>query len=175
MEKQESPLKCNDCITCNNIKNTYTHENVRSLSSENESDVENLTSYSDIGSTSEDNNDSKYANESFEDDTDDEVSLDMNFVLNDLQNNVCQRRVQTNKTFSSEQLRDIERTNGILMSKILSNNKRVNQYKIAPKTTKLNTISSAAVNRKRNQEKIARDNQILLKKIQSVRPSVKHK
>lgn len=174
MENQESPMKCNDCITCNNIKNSFTHE-IELCSSENESDVENSANHSEIDTTSDNNKDNNYANESFEDDTDDEVSLDMNFVLHDLQNNACQRQIQANKTFSSQQLRDIERTNGILMNKILSNNRRVNQYKIAPKTTKLNTVSSAAVNRKRNQEKIARDNQILLKKIQSVRPSVMYK
>lgn len=82
---------------------------------------------------------------------------------------------QVNKTFSSDALRNIERTNIILMQKILSNNKRVNQYKIAPKCATINKVASSAINRRKDQDKIARDNQILLKKIQSVKPAVKHR
>ncbi|KAJ8919443.1 hypothetical protein NQ315_016541 [Exocentrus adspersus] len=139
-------------------------------SENNESEAENLTSCSQTESSSAGNN-SKYSGESFEEDDDDgdEVSFDISCM----QHSICQGA--RNKTFSPEKLRDIERTNGILMNKILSNNKRVNQYTVAPKTTKLKTVSSAAINRKRNQEKIARDNQMLLKKIQSVKPSVIHK
>ncbi|KAK5643434.1 hypothetical protein RI129_007279 [Pyrocoelia pectoralis] len=60
-----------------------------------------------------------------------------------------------NKTFSSEQTREIERRNGILMNKILAHNKRESRYGPTPVKQKL---SSSALNRKRKDTEISRNN-----------------
>ncbi|XP_044753600.1 uncharacterized protein LOC123313008 [Coccinella septempunctata] len=76
-----------------------------------------------------------------------------------------------NKTFSDNRLRDIERDNSILMSKILSKSKRPKQYKIYQQPQ---IKSSFDINRKKAQTKIEYENKILLKKIQGAKPAVKH-
>ncbi|XP_060530819.1 cilia- and flagella-associated protein 97-like [Cylas formicarius] len=79
-----------------------------------------------------------------------------------------------NKTFSSDKIREIERKNAILVNKILHHSRRPNQYIFAEKTH-VPKVPSAQINRQREQEKISRENQIILKKIQSVKPSVRYK
>lgn len=63
--------------------------------------------------------------------------------------------VKPNKTFSDDKLREIERRNAMLMDKIIKNNLRRNQYGCGPVTIK---ETSAAINRRRQQEKINREN-----------------
>ncbi|XP_045474333.1 uncharacterized protein LOC123680463 [Harmonia axyridis] len=75
-----------------------------------------------------------------------------------------------NKTFNDNRLRDIERDNSILMSKILSKSKRPKQYKIYEQPQ---IKSSFDINRRRAQAKIEYENKILLKKIQGAKPAVK--
>lgn len=88
-----------------------------------------------------------YDNEEFEDYEDDFETDDSEPV-----------QLEKNKTFTQDRLWDIERDNAILMDKILANNKRRNQYKY-PTALKGPAISSAAINRKRNQMKINYENQ----------------
>ncbi|KAL1506830.1 hypothetical protein ABEB36_006120 [Hypothenemus hampei] len=86
--------------------------------------------------------------------------------------NLRRQSFQQNKTFSMEKIREIERKNAMLVDRILYHNGRPNQYKISnvykPKVT------SSEINRRRHQEKIIRENEILLKKIQSVKPAVRY-
>lgn len=63
-----------------------------------------------------------------------------------------------NKTFSENKLREIERRNVILMDKLIKNSQRPNQYGSTPLPSK---TTSAAINRKRQQEKINRDNLVI--------------
>lgn len=69
-----------------------------------------------------------------------------------------EKSVATNKTFSEEKLREIERRNAMLMDKLIRNSQRSNQYRTVPVPTK---VASAAINRRRQQEKINRDNLVL--------------
>lgn len=69
------------------------------------------------------------------------------------------RETKQDKTFSEERLRDIERRNAILMDKILRHSRRQNQYK---STAVPNKVASAAINRRRQQEKINRDNLVAI-------------
>lgn len=66
-----------------------------------------------------------------------------------------------NKTFSDTQLREIERDNGILLGKIMQNNKRQNQYTKPPKGP-VSKITSSALNRRREQKKIDCENLVSL-------------
>lgn len=66
--------------------------------------------------------------------------------------------VKKNKTFSNEKLRDIDRTNNILMRKIVSNNRRRSQY--APTVSKTLPQNSAAINRRRQQRVIDQENMV---------------
>ncbi|XP_050308054.1 cilia- and flagella-associated protein 97-like [Anthonomus grandis grandis] len=88
------------------------------------------------------------------------------------ENNSRRIPVVRNKTFSSEKIREIERGNAMLVDKILYHTRRPNQYvqtkAAAPKVT------SSEINRRRRQDKINRENQILLKKIQTVKPAVRY-
>lgn len=131
-----------------------------------------------------------YENEVFEDDDDDDdggdeddyrndtedISLDLRSEMSDSQkSNISLSRLPRpiNKTFSSERLREIEHRNMLLMRKILSNSKRANQYNNAIDYSKQpKQITSAAINRRKFQEKVFQDNQLLLKKIQSVKSCV---
>ncbi|KAJ8984557.1 hypothetical protein NQ317_006843 [Molorchus minor] len=174
MEKDSLSLKFNGCITCDNIKNCCIQEDLASLSTNkndcSESPVQtNSTKQLETESTIDQD---EYDSESFEED-DNDSDLERNFSFSEC--SLCtisdqwrQWKSIPNKTFSTEKIRNIDRENEILMNKILSNSRRVNQHKTVPKTSKLNT-TSAAINRKKNQDKIARDNQILLRKIQSVK------
>ncbi|CAG9865385.1 unnamed protein product [Phyllotreta striolata] len=90
---------------------------------------------------------------------------------------LCSSSSKRNVTFNDDQLRDIDRTNGILMKKILSHTRRANQYKVPPKYyhQAANKISSLTINKRKEDARINRENQILLKKIQSVKSSFKKK
>lgn len=74
------------------------------------------------------------------------------------------------KTFSDNRLRDIERDNSILMSKIISKTKRPKQYKIYQQPQ---IKSSFDINRRKAQAKIEYENKLLLKKIQGAKAAVK--
>ncbi|KAJ8945914.1 hypothetical protein NQ318_002921 [Aromia moschata] len=162
-------LKLNDCSTCDDIKNAN-EENITAVTSDHE-ESEQEDSKNSENEVKNDN----YDSESFEEDDDDDINdLERNFIVESLRMSELKKPLP-NKTFSTYELRDIERNNEILMSKILSNNKRANQYKVAPRATNHNKISSSAINRRKNQDKIDRDNQILLKKIQTVRSCVNRK
>ncbi|KAL3268219.1 hypothetical protein HHI36_007343 [Cryptolaemus montrouzieri] len=75
-----------------------------------------------------------------------------------------------NKTFNDTRLRDIERDNSILMTKILSKSRRPKQYKIYQQPQ---IKSSFDINRRKAQAKIEYENKILLKKIQGAKPVVR--
>ncbi|KAH1020990.1 cilia- and flagella-associated protein 97-like [Dendroctonus ponderosae] len=98
-------------------------------------------------------------------------SLRLNFNQSKLEK-IRHPTVQQNKTFSLEKVREIERRNSMLVNRILYHNRRPNQYKLT--VASLPKITSAEINRRRFNEKIAKDNQILLKKIQSVKPAVRY-
>lgn len=87
-------------------------------------------------------------------DEDDSESEDLQRALAGME----EQRVTTNKTFSEEKLREIERRNAMLMDKLIRNSQRSNQYRSVPIPTK---VASAAINRRRQQEKINRDNLVL--------------
>lgn len=91
--------------------------------------------------------------------SDNEEEEDADF--NNFQHILTRMEVQdtsVNKTFSEEKLRDIERRNAILMEKLIKNSQRPNQYKCVPIPNK---VASAAINRRRQQEKINRDNLVM--------------
>ncbi|XP_066246262.1 cilia- and flagella-associated protein 97-like [Euwallacea similis] len=77
-----------------------------------------------------------------------------------------------NKTFSADKIREIERGNAMLVNKILYHHRRPNQYKMSAAC--LSKVTSSEINRRRHQEKIIRENEILLKKIQSVKSAVRY-
>ncbi|XP_066152481.1 cilia- and flagella-associated protein 97-like [Euwallacea fornicatus] len=77
-----------------------------------------------------------------------------------------------NKTFSAYKIREIERGNAMLVNKILCHHRRPNQYKMSAAC--LSKVTSSEINRRRHQEKIIRENEILLKKIQSVKPAIRY-
>ncbi|XP_022901433.1 uncharacterized protein [Onthophagus taurus] len=74
----------------------------------------------------------------------------------------------SNKSFSSYQVREIERNNCMLMNRIVSQNNRKSQF---PITDNKPMASSSFINRKKKQREIDHNNLILLKKIQSVKSS----
>lgn len=69
-----------------------------------------------------------------------------------------EKSTKKNKTFSSEKLREIDRNNAILMKKIVSHNHRQSQYGISSPSKQPQT--SAAINRRRQQKKIERENMV---------------
>nr|CAH7719932.1 unnamed protein product [Callosobruchus chinensis] len=161
--------KLNNCDTCDCIQNgfsTAVTEETGSVYVEANSELEKIEY-----SGSQEENEQEYLNDSFEDD--DDLS-DFEPTPSEIQS-CTEIRYIPNKTFSSGALWEIERSNKILMQKIVSNTKRKNQYITAPKCAPVNKISSAAINRKKYNEKVARDNQILLRKIQNVKPCLQRK
>lgn len=79
----------------------------------------------------------------------------------DLQNILAEMEgtdVNLNKTFPEHKLREIERRNAILMTKLIKNNHRPNQYGCVNVPSK---VASATINRRRQQEKINRDNLVI--------------
>lgn len=166
MDKDNFISKLNGCITCETIKNN-------SFVNVNEDFSEDLGKEADQYSELSDYV-GKYENESFEDYEEEPLSTQMTSVSSVSNRNMSKssrpQKIAVNKTFSALALRDIERQNKILMQKILSKNRRKNEYTTPPKTT--SKLTTAAVNRRKNLEKIAHDNQILLRKIQSVKSSV---
>ncbi|CAH1100909.1 unnamed protein product [Psylliodes chrysocephalus] len=109
----------------------------------------------------------------YDDDFEDDADLD---YLNQHFNtsvSLCSSSSKRNVTFKNSELRDIERVNTILMKKIMSHSQRTNQYNVPPKQYGFKKLSSLAINRKRQEEKINRENLILLKKIQSVKSTFK--
>ncbi|KAJ8720863.1 hypothetical protein PYW08_006328 [Mythimna loreyi] len=77
-----------------------------------------------------------------------------------------------NMSFTNERLREIERHNHILLSKILSaRNARKSSIPAKEQEAPRRPVPSAAVCRKNQQRKIDHDNMILLKKIQRVKSS----
>lgn len=92
--------------------------------------------------------------EEYETTSEEDVDSDMQSVLDQLE----VREVKPNKTFSGDKLREIERRNAILMNKLIKNSQRRNQYGCASISSK---ETSAAINRRRQQEKINRDNLVI--------------
>lgn len=86
-----------------------------------------------------------------EDCSDDSDNSDLQSILDKME----AKEVQSNKTFPEDKLREIERRNAILMNKLIKSSQRPNQYGCTTIPTKL---TSAAINRRRQQEKINRDN-----------------
>lgn len=81
---------------------------------------------------------------------------DMNLILNALEKSANNFGIKRqNKTFSDDKIRDIERTNSILMKRILSHSRRANMFTPAPKNK---MVSSSALNRKKQQRQIDHDN-----------------
>lgn len=184
-----SDPKNNQCVepTCNICDDIKKHNAFLHLEIKNIPDKEVCKQQCE-----EDCNDDEvdeYENELFEDDDDDDrgegehnncyedISLDLRSEISTSEKSNSSilhlPRSSLSKTFSSEKLRDIELKNMILMKKILSNNKRSNQYNIPGRQNPITKVTSAAINRRRFEEKICKDNQILLKKIQSVKSSMK--
>lgn len=73
-----------------------------------------------------------------------------------------QKEKQPNKTFTEDKLRDIQRTNVILMNKILKYSDRPNQYRTASNTRNSNKMTSTAINRRKQQQKINHDNLVVI-------------
>ncbi|CAH1993745.1 unnamed protein product [Acanthoscelides obtectus] len=165
--------KLNNCDTCDCIQNGFlanVREETGSACGESNREGEENESSGNDGV-----NEEEYLNDSFEED--DDVSDYYEPTPSEIQRvsrSSTEIRYFPNKTFSSEALREIERNNKILMRKIVSNTKRKNQYIAPPKCAPVK-LSSAAINRRRLNEKIARDNQILLRKIQNAKPCLHHK
>lgn len=165
------------CEICENIKNQNAHlhqdhdairENVVAQPEAKENDLENPQQ-------------DDYENDVFEDDDNDdekkyieEISLDLRSESSESRRSTASlHRNPVNKTFSNDMLREIERKNMILMKKIISNNRRTNQYNVVNRQSESKKVPSAAINRRRFQEKVFMDNQVLLRKIQSVKSSMK--
>ncbi|KAB0799345.1 hypothetical protein PPYR_07225 [Photinus pyralis] len=94
------------------------------------------------------------------------LSINSDLQHTDALKKSCGPKIQ-NKTFSMEQTREIERRNDILMKKILAHSKRESRYGPNPVYKKL---SSSALNRKKKDMEISRNNLMLLRKIQTVKP-----
>lgn len=164
------------CDICENIKNhnvTLNKNNHELIPEEkHQTATEIFSDQDEVG---------EYENESFEDDDVDnhneDISLDLRSETSVSQKSdisVSSLPRPINKTFSTDKLREIEQKNMILMQKILSNNKRANQYNnSSDRVNQSNKVASATINRRRFQEKVFNDNQILLKKIQAVKSSMK--
>ncbi|XP_050085938.1 uncharacterized protein LOC126571460 [Anopheles aquasalis] len=89
--------------------------------------------------------------------------------------NQQQQQQQHNISFSRERVRQIERTNQILLRRILSTKPTLQTLSIRPQTvakrnssTGLSRVTSAALNRQKLQKRIASENEILLKKVTSI-------
>lgn len=113
-----------------------------------EINLKDKTKVADVSLSISEDAEDDYENEEFE-----EYEDDFEYLTDE-----SEGVIQQNKTFPEEKLRDIERKNAILMDKILANNKRRNQYKFPIKYNGP-AISSAAINRKKNQIKINYENQ----------------
>ncbi|XP_035778286.1 uncharacterized protein LOC118459213 [Anopheles albimanus] len=86
-----------------------------------------------------------------------------------------QQQQQHNISFSRERVRQIERTNQILLRRILSTKPTLQTLSIRPQTvakrnssTGVSRVTSAALNRQKLQKRIASENEILLKKVTSI-------
>uniref|UniRef100_A0A3F2YTY2 Cilia- and flagella-associated protein 97 n=1 Tax=Anopheles christyi TaxID=43041 RepID=A0A3F2YTY2_9DIPT len=83
-----------------------------------------------------------------------------------------QQQQQHNISFSRERVREIERTNQILLRRIITTRPTLQTLNSKPvkRTTSTNAspVTSAATNRRKMQEKIAAENEILLRKVNSV-------
>lgn len=170
------------CDICDDIKKQNA-----SLNLEIKNVLDEVADQQDAEDYNNDDEVDEYENEMFEEDDDgdeeehnnsnEDFSLDLRSEISTSEKSSSSLlhlpRNPVNKTFSSEKLRDIELTNMILMKKILSNNKRPNQYNVPERQNPIKKVTSAAINRKKFEDKIFRDNQILLKKIQSVKSSMK--
>ncbi|XP_063233063.1 uncharacterized protein LOC134536913 [Bacillus rossius redtenbacheri] len=73
-------------------------------------------------------------------------------------------------TFTNEEVRKIERENGLLLKKIQSNRKP--HQKPGTALAGQPRLSSSAINRRRMQQRIDHDNMILMKKIQNVKVAI---
>ncbi|KAK9739476.1 Hemingway/CFA97 [Popillia japonica] len=74
-----------------------------------------------------------------------------------------------NKSFTEKKIREIERSNTLLMNKILLNNVRKTRYPLVDTSPVIKSTSNT-VNRKRRQQEIDRNNLLLLQRIQTVKP-----
>ncbi|XP_057651807.1 uncharacterized protein LOC130891218 [Diorhabda carinulata] len=174
--------KLNDCTICDSIQNIAPSptlcdlHDLKNQSTSNECvDIQNSNNKKESPNEDSDSEDSQV---SYVDDFE-EAGVSDNSINDDIHNLVTESRntfcasttndVRHNRTFPDPELREIERNNEILMKKILYHNRRPNQYQ--SKSSGFKLLSSAAINRKRQEAKIARENQILLRKIQSVKSS----
>ncbi|XP_050078441.1 uncharacterized protein LOC126565317 [Anopheles maculipalpis] len=83
---------------------------------------------------------------------------------------------QHNISFSRERVREIERTNQILLRRIITTRPTLQTKNIKPvkrsSSTNVSPLTSAATNRRKMQERIAAENEILLRKVNSVGSSL---
>lgn len=85
--------------------------------------------------------------------SDDDSDADMGLLSEALEKTSMKRQ---NKTFSDHKIREIEHGNSVLMKKLVSNCNRRSQYTPTPP---INTkLASSAINRKKKQTQIDRDN-----------------
>ncbi|XP_030749897.1 uncharacterized protein LOC115877738 [Sitophilus oryzae] len=141
MNKAKGPEILNNCGTCDQLKKDFDEES------------------NDEGSCSTDSEEetsSSCTNNSI-------IELSLGRLSSQTSRSTFRRSVLPNKSFSSEKVRDIERRNAILVEKILYHNRRPNQYKTYA-SQPVKKATSSEINRRRHQEKISRENEILLKK-----------
>lgn len=109
----------------------------------------------------------KYLQDAFEDlDIDEQASDFASSIISGLSEERRAKCGRKNMTFTNEQLREIERVNLILLKKIMNHRKPRTKSQSQPP---VNRKTSAAINRSRMEEKIERENKILLKKLQSAK------
>lgn len=109
----------------------------------------------------------KYLQDAFEDlDIDEQASDFASSIISGLSEERRAKCGRKNMTFTNEQLREIERVNLILLKKIMNHRKPRTKSQSQPP---VNRRTSAAINRSRMEEKIERENKILLKKLQSAK------
>lgn len=120
----------------------------------------NSSVYDDDSFDNASDKDEDYESETFEEDTREDDSYE-EMSLSTLERLRDSRKIRTypNKTFTSAQIREIERENAILMNKILTYNRKPSKPKV---TLPRYQINSAAINRRKNQKKIDRENQVLV-------------
>lgn len=146
-------------------KNNVEHLNdVNSLESVNETDkfiqhLHNIINNGDYESSSSDDDEQyQHNNEKLYNNIGDDKQMQKIMDILQGSNNSNEKNGKKNKTFSSEKLRDIDRTNSILMKKIISNSRRPSQYSFIDSNRQSQT--SAAINRRRQQKKIDQDNMV---------------
>lgn len=145
-------------------KNNVEHsDEINSLDTVNETDkfikhLHNIINNGDYESSSSSDEDYQENNEKKLNNMDDDKQMQKIIDILQREEIVKEKNGRKNKTFSSEKLRDIDRTNTILMKKIISNSRRPSQYTVMESNRQLQ--NSAAINRRRQQKKIDQDNMV---------------